>query len=162
VGDHLDGVVARRFGGSDYGRFLDASFDGFTDLLFPALALSLHTGFSMLYAAPILAAVGAGVLRLARFSAEGFADDDAHRYAGMPVFYLGFVPPALYVGAPEPVVGVAMLAASGLALPAFAMGLSLIAASSYAGRPVRPVANLVQVAAVLAYLAGHGAVILAA
>ena len=114
VGDHLDGIVARRFGASPYGKLLDSFFDALNYLTFPALYLMIETDLALVYLPVVFAMVAAGLLRLARFTQEGFADEQAHHYAGMPVFYLGFAPLLLFLGVPAPVVSVAVVAAAWL------------------------------------------------
>ena len=114
VGDYADGVVARRYGASPYGKLLDSFFDEFEYLLFPAAYLLGATDLAVAYLPVVFVMVGCGLLRLARFTAEGFSDESARHYMGMPVFYLGFVPVFLYFGVPAQIVSGLVLVASGL------------------------------------------------
>lgn len=114
VGDHLDGIAARRWGGSPYGTVLDSLFDSVTYLAFPAISMMLATDLAPGYVLVCSVMVACGILRLARFTTDGFGDEAARRYVGMPVFYLGFVPLSLHLTVPPIAVGAATIVASGL------------------------------------------------
>lgn len=110
--DFLDGHVARRFGGSDYGKYLDSSYDTLSFLLFPSMYLLVSSDFTVWALLCGIAVIVTGCLRLARFTYQGFDDPDLKHYIGMPVFYIGLVPLAIYIGLPTWLIITYMITAS--------------------------------------------------
>lgn len=88
IADMMDGFLARKYGGSSIGKYIDSFLDVILYLIYPALYLFV-LGFSDTVSVTMLAVfIVAGVLRLARFTAEGFEKDkDQRYYKGMPVFW---------------------------------------------------------------------------
>ena len=90
--DTLDGLLARRFHWeSDLGRELDSLCDAITYLVAPAVGLRALGARDLWASLALLAMIGAGVLRLARFNLMGNVQG-AHgsAYLGLPVFYAHF------------------------------------------------------------------------
>lgn len=88
ISDMMDGFLARKYGGSSFGKYIDSFLDVILYLLYPSLFIFL-LGFSNVVAVIVLAIfITTGVLRLARFTAEGLEEDKGQRYyIGMPVFW---------------------------------------------------------------------------
>jgi len=88
MADMMDGFLARKYGGSSFGKYIDSFLDVILYLLYPSLFLFI-LGLSNIISAIVLAIfITAGVLRLARFTAQGFEEDKGQRYyRGMPVFW---------------------------------------------------------------------------
>ncbi len=112
--DFFDGWAARRYGGSGYGIFLDSGYDILAYLVFPAIYLMTSIQFQGFYIVFLIPMICAGILRLARFAKEGFADEKARYYTGMPVFYLSLIPILLYYGVPIYFIGFAIIIATAL------------------------------------------------
>lgn len=106
--DFLDGYLARRYGGSIYGKYLDSLYDLMGYLIFPAVYF-LRLYPAVVYLIPAVIVILAGCLRLARFSAQGLTNGD---YEGMPVFYISFVPLALYLSLNRVIIILYLLIAS--------------------------------------------------
>lgn len=90
--DAYDGVLARRFHWeSDLGRQLDSLCDTITLLIAPAVALRVLGARGLWPSLAMMAMVGAGVLRLARFTITGNLETERGlAYVGMPCFYSHF------------------------------------------------------------------------
>lgn len=90
--DALDGLLARRFHWeSDFGKQLDSLCDTITLLIAPAVALRALGARGLLPSLALLAMVGAGVLRLARFTITGnLKTERGLAYTGMPCWYSHF------------------------------------------------------------------------
>lgn len=110
--DFADGLASRLFGSSAYGKFLDSSYDILAYLIFPFLYLIIADRIQGVLLVIFILPILAGILRLARFTNEGFCDKDARYYIGMPVFYLGLLPIAAYYSAPVVFMAVAASIAS--------------------------------------------------
>ena len=88
VADMLDGWLARRGSTSPFGKYLDSFVDVILYLLYPALFLYLLGLDDAISLVTLGIFIAAGVLRLARFTADGFEEDENQRYyIGMPVFW---------------------------------------------------------------------------
>lgn len=83
--DALDGIVARKFGGSRFGADLDTLSDAITFVVAPAFMVFTYYGterpFGALLAAGLVVIMG--VLRLARFNANP-TEKDTHTFQGLP------------------------------------------------------------------------------
>lgn len=88
IADMLDGWLARRGSTSPFGKYIDSFVDAILYLLYPALFL-YFLGLRDIVSLVVLGIfISAGVLRLARFTADGFEEDEKQRYyIGMPVFW---------------------------------------------------------------------------
>jgi len=90
--DALDGLLARRFQWeTDLGRQLDSLCDAITYLVAPAVGLRVLGARGLWASLALLAMIGAGLLRLARFNLTG--NVPAARgpgYIGLPSFYAHF------------------------------------------------------------------------
>ena len=90
--DAFDGLLARRFHWeSDFGKQLDSICDTINLLLAPAVALRALGARGLWPSLALLAMVGAGFLRLARFTITGNLETERGlAYVGMPCFYSHF------------------------------------------------------------------------
>lgn len=89
IADMLDGWLARRHGvASSLGKHIDSLVDVILYLLYPALFMFV-LGLSDIFSVIVLGIfIVAGILRLARFTAQGLAEDEGRAYyIGMPVFW---------------------------------------------------------------------------
>lgn len=88
VADMMDGYLARKFGASSFGKYIDSFLDVVLYIIYPALYL-FSLGFSDPVSVTVLALfISSGILRLARFTADGFLEEQNQRwYVGMPVFW---------------------------------------------------------------------------
>jgi CDP-diacylglycerol--serine O-phosphatidyltransferase len=85
--DYLDGRVARKFGGSPYGKVLDSLYDILGWVLFPALVVNIQTHWAWWSVIiTTLYCLGAAI-RLSRFTVAGYVETDKRYYTGMPVSY---------------------------------------------------------------------------
>lgn len=85
--DYLDGYVARRYGGSAYGKVLDSLYDILGWVLFPALVVNTQTQWA--WWSIIITTVYClfAALRLSRFTVSGYIETDKKFFIGMPVSY---------------------------------------------------------------------------
>lgn len=85
--DYLDGYVARRFGGSPYGKVLDSLYDILGWVLFPALVINIQANWTWwsLIITTVFCVFAA--LRLSRFTVAGYVESKKRYYVGMPVSY---------------------------------------------------------------------------
>lgn len=85
--DYVDGMVARKYGGSPYGAVLDSLYDVMGWVLFPALVINIQTGWAWwsIIATTIFCVFG--LLRLSRFTVAGYVETDGRYYRGMPVLF---------------------------------------------------------------------------
>jgi CDP-diacylglycerol--serine O-phosphatidyltransferase len=90
--DALDGLLARRFHWeSDFGKQLDSLCDTITLLIAPAIALQALGARGLWLSLALLAMIGAGLLRLARFTITGnLVTERGLAYVGMPCWYSHF------------------------------------------------------------------------
>lgn len=85
--DYLDGRVARKYGGSPYGKVLDSLYDILGWVLFPALMVNVQAGW--VWWSLIITSVYClfSALRLSRFTVGGYVETDKRYFVGMPVSY---------------------------------------------------------------------------
>ncbi len=98
--DYLDGTVARRYGGSAYGKVLDSLYDILGFVLFPSLLIINNTNWA--WWALVVAAIYhlSACLRLARFTTQGYVEGDKRYYVGVPVLFSKYaVLVSLFAGA---------------------------------------------------------------
>ncbi len=89
--DYLDGKIARRYGGSPYGKVLDSLYDILGWVLFPALVVNIQTNWAWWSIAITTLYCVAASLRLSRFTVAGYVETDKRYYVGMPVSYSRYV-----------------------------------------------------------------------
>jgi phosphatidylserine synthase len=85
--DYLDGVVARKYGGSPYGKVLDSLYDILGWVLFPALLINVQTDWAWWSIIVTTVYCLFAALRLSRFTVSGYVETDKKFYTGMPVSY---------------------------------------------------------------------------
>ena len=85
--DYLDGYIARKFGGSDYGKVLDSLYDILGWVLFPALVINIQSHWAWWAVVVTTFYCLAAALRLSRFTITGYIKTDKRYYVGMPVSY---------------------------------------------------------------------------
>jgi phosphatidylserine synthase len=85
--DYLDGRIARRYGGSPYGKVLDSLYDILGWVLFPALVVNVQTGWAWWSILITTVYCLFSALRLSRFTVAGYVESDKRYYTGMPVSY---------------------------------------------------------------------------
>lgn len=85
--DYLDGVVARRYGSSPYGKVLDSLFDVLGWVLFPALVANIQTQWAWWSIAVTTAYCLFAIIRLGRFTVGGYVESDKRYYVGLPVLF---------------------------------------------------------------------------
>lgn len=85
--DYLDGHVARRYGGSPYGKVLDSLYDILGWVLFPALVINIQTGWAWWSLIITTLFCLSCAIRLSRFTVAGYVETDKRYYTGMPVSY---------------------------------------------------------------------------
>jgi phosphatidylserine synthase len=85
--DYLDGRIARRYGGSPYGKVLDSLYDILGWVLFPALIVNIRTDWAWWSLIITTAYCLFAALRLSRFTVAGYIESDKRYYTGMPVSY---------------------------------------------------------------------------
>lgn len=85
--DFLDGFVARKYGGSDYGKVLDTLYDVLGWVLFPSLVINIeaHWAWWSLVITTIFCL--ASVIRLSRFTVAGYVEKNKKYYTGLPVLF---------------------------------------------------------------------------
>jgi phosphatidylserine synthase len=139
--DFADGFTARLFGGSIYGKFLDSSYDTMGYLIFPFLYLIIAGHARGVFVVVFMLPVLTGILRLARFTDEGFFDKDVQHYVGMPVFYLALLPIAAYYNIPLVLIAVG----------AFSVSMLMISEIKFR-KPKHPIFGLLLLVAVTFFL----------
>jgi phosphatidylserine synthase len=89
--DYLDGKVARKYGGSAYGQVLDSLYDVLGWVLFPALVINIQSHFAWWSVVTTTLFCLAAVLRLSRFTVEGYSattkQTEQLMYVGLPVLF---------------------------------------------------------------------------
>lgn len=110
--DYLDGFVARKYGGSSYGKVLDSLYDILGWVLFPALMVNIQTDWAWWSLIITTMYCLFAALRLSRFTVKGYVETDKRYFIGLPVSYsrypllvvmlFGAVPSALMLAAMIP------------------------------------------------------------
>lgn len=85
--DYLDGRVARKYGGSPYGKVLDSLYDILGWVLFPALVVNVQSNWSWWAIVITTVYCLSAAIRLSRFTVTGYVETNKRYYAGMPVSY---------------------------------------------------------------------------
>ena len=85
--DYLDGKIARKYGGSEYGKVLDSLYDILGWVLFPALMINIQTQWAWWAILVTTIYCLFSALRLSRFTVAGYVEKDKRYYVGMPVSY---------------------------------------------------------------------------
>lgn len=85
--DYLDGAVARKYGGSPYGRVIDSLYDVLGWVLFPALVINIQTGWAWWAVIVTTLYCLSAVIRLSRFTIAGYVETDQKYYMGLPVLF---------------------------------------------------------------------------
>lgn len=85
--DYVDGTVARRFGGSPYGKVLDSLYDVLGWVLFPALVINIQSNWAWWSVIVTTIFCVFAVIRLSRFTVGGYIESDKRYYVGLPVLF---------------------------------------------------------------------------
>lgn len=85
--DYLDGTIARKYGASSYGKVLDSLFDIIGFVLFPSLVVNLLADWAWWSLAITTTYYLSATLRLARFTIQGFVENNKRYYVGLPVLF---------------------------------------------------------------------------
>jgi phosphatidylserine synthase len=85
--DYLDGLIARKWGSSPYGKVLDSLYDIMGWVLFPALVINIQTNWSWWSVIITTLYCVFAALRLSRFTVAGYVEENRRFYVGMPVSY---------------------------------------------------------------------------
>jgi phosphatidylserine synthase len=85
--DYLDGKIARKYGGSEYGKVLDSLYDILGWVLFPALMVNIEADWAWWSLIITTAYCLFASLRLSRFTVAGYIEKTTKFYTGMPVSY---------------------------------------------------------------------------
>lgn len=85
--DYLDGTIARKHGGSPYGKTLDSLYDVLGWVLFPSLVVNIQSGWAWWAVAVTTVFCLAAVVRLSRFTVKGYVESNERYYTGVPVLF---------------------------------------------------------------------------
>ena len=85
--DFLDGVIARKYGGSPYGKVLDSLYDVLGWVLFPSMVINIESGWAWWAVLTTTVFSLSAVLRLSRFTVAGYIEKDTKYYRGLPVLF---------------------------------------------------------------------------
>lgn len=85
--DYLDGTVARKYGGSSYGKVLDSLYDVIGFVLFPSLVVIIMADWRWWALIVVIVYHLSASLRLARFTTQGYIEGDKKYYIGAPVLF---------------------------------------------------------------------------
>lgn len=98
--DYVDGAVARRWGSSAYGRVLDSLYDAVGWVVFPATVVNLRLDWAWWSLAVTSLFCLAGLLRLSRFTVEGYVGESRPHYVGLPVLFSQYALLAAFIWPP--------------------------------------------------------------
>lgn len=99
--DYVDGAVARRWGSSAYGRVLDSLYDVLGWVLFPAAVINLRLEWTWWSLVVTSLFCLAGLLRLSRFTVEGYSGESEPHYVGLPVLFSQYALLAAFIWPPS-------------------------------------------------------------
>ena len=85
--DFLDGVIARKYGGSAYGPVLDSLYDLLGWVLFPAVVINIESNWSWWAVTVTTTFCLAAAIRLGRFTIAGYVQKETRYYTGLPVLF---------------------------------------------------------------------------
>ncbi len=85
--DYLDGKIARKYGGSPYGKVLDSLYDILGWVLFPALVINIEANWAWWAVIVTTVYCLSSAIRLSRFTVTGYVETNKRYYTGMPVSY---------------------------------------------------------------------------
>lgn len=85
--DYLDGRIARKYGGSPYGKVLDSLYDILGWVLFPALVINIEANWAWWGVIVTTVYCLSSAIRLSRFTVAGYVETNKRYYTGMPVSY---------------------------------------------------------------------------
>jgi phosphatidylserine synthase len=85
--DYLDGMVARKYGGSAYGHVFDSLYDVLGWVVFPSLVINIETHWAWWSLIITTLFCLSAVIRLARFTVAGYVKKVSRFYTGLPVLY---------------------------------------------------------------------------
>lgn len=85
--DYVDGLAARKYGGSPYGAVLDSLYDIVGWVLFPAMVINIQADWAWWSVLVTTVFCVASLLRLGRFTVAGYVKTDARYYRGLPVLF---------------------------------------------------------------------------
>jgi archaetidylserine synthase len=80
--DYLDGKLARKYGGSPYGKVLDSLYDILGWVLFPALMVNVQSGWAWWSLIITSTYCLFSALRLSRFTVAGYVETSKRYYTG--------------------------------------------------------------------------------
>lgn len=95
--DYVDGTVARKYGGSSYGKVLDSLYDVLGWVLFPALVVNIQTAWAWWAVVVTTLFCLSSVIRLSRFTVGGYVETDKRYYTGLPVLFSKYALLLVYV-----------------------------------------------------------------
>lgn len=95
--DYVDGTVARKYGGSPYGKVLDSLYDVLGWVLFPALVINIQTGWAWWAVVVTTLFCLSSVIRLSRFTVGGYVETETRYYTGLPVLFSKYALLLVYV-----------------------------------------------------------------
>lgn len=85
--DYLDGVIARKYGSSKYGKIYDSLYDVLGWVMFPSLTINIISGWNIFAVIITSLFIISSIIRLGRFTADGYVETDKRYYVGLPVLY---------------------------------------------------------------------------
>ena len=107
--DYVDGAVARRWGSSAYGKVLDSLYDSLGWVFFPATVINLKLDWAWWGLMITSLFCLAGLLRLSRFTVQGYVGDSQRHYVGLPVLFSQYALLAAFIWPPLAAVMLAVM-----------------------------------------------------